>query len=79
MDGIISTLFSPIDSKKYCDYYYYLELFYFSFFVGTIATMMIGAYHKKMTNEHYAVGIGGLVFKLLMYLQCRLLYSMCVK
>ena len=79
MDGIISTLFSPIDSKKYCDYFYYLELFYFFSFVSAMTIMVIGAYHKKMTNGHFAVGIVGLVFKFLMYIQCRLLYSMCVK
>ncbi len=74
----MSTLFSPLD-KKYCDYFYYLELFYFFSFVGTILIMIIGAYHKKMTKEHISVGFGGLVFKFLMYVQCRLLYSMCVK
>ena len=75
----MSTLFSPLDSKEYCGYYYGLEIIYFAFFVGALATMMVGAYHKKLSAHHYAIGIGGLVFKLLMYIQCRLLYSMCVK
>ncbi len=79
MDSIISTLFSPINSKDYCNFYYYLEVMYFVFFIGSLITMGVGAYHKKMNTNYYIIGVSGLILKLLMYAQCRLLYSMCVK
>lgn len=75
---ITSTLFSPINSKDYCGYFYGLEVIYFILFIGGVITMVVGAYHKKLTLPHYAMGIMGLMFKFIMYAECRLLYSMCV-
>ncbi len=79
MDSIISTLFSPINSKDYCNYYYYLEVMFLVFFASSLITMSVGAYHKKMNTNYYIIGVAGLIFKLLLYAQSRLLYSMCVK
>lgn len=74
----MSTLFSPLNARDYCGYYYALEIIYFVLLVSAIFAMVIGAYHKKLNASHYGMIFAGIFFKFLMYAQSRLLYSMCM-
>lgn len=79
MDSIHNTLFAPFeDVTKYCIWYYALEVYYLIAFVFAILVAAIAGYNKKMGKGYYIALFFGLIFKLLMYAQCRLLYSMCV-
>ena len=79
MDSIHETLFSPFkDATKYCAWFYGLEIYYFFAFLFGLFTLVIAGFHKKMDTWHYVLAIAGLLFKLFLYAECRLLYSMCV-
>ena len=79
MDSINAALFAPFsDVKKYCDYYYWLEVWFFASFIFALFGFVITGYHKKAKASHYGMLIVGLIFKFLSYAQFRLLYSMCV-
>lgn len=75
----MNTLFAPFeDSSKYCLWFYGMEVYYLAAFVFALFSAIIAGYNKKMEKGHYLILFFGLIFKLLMYAQCRLLYSMCV-
>jgi len=73
----MSTLFSPVNSREFCGYFYALEIIYFVLLVSSILAVVIGAFRIKLNASHYGMAFGGILFKFLMYAQTRLLYSMC--
>ena len=77
MENITSTLFSPIDSAKYCDYFYVFSVFYFISFIFTTFKTIIG-YTPKQTGWNHFLSVMMILTKFLFYAECRLLYSMCV-
>lgn len=78
MENITSTLFSPINSAKYCDYFYILSIFSFITFIYALFSKTIEAYKVKHTGWEHFLSIMVILTKFLVYAQCRLLYSMCV-
>ena len=79
MDSIHNALFSPFeDATKYCDWFYAMEIYYLIAFVFALFGVAIAGYNKKLGLGHYIIVVFGLIFKLIAYAQCRLLYSMCV-
>ncbi len=77
MENIKSNLFSPINSAKYCDYFYVLTIFAFVAFTYSIFRPIID-YTPKQTGWHHFLSVMMILTKFLIYGQCRLLYSMCV-
>jgi uncharacterized membrane protein len=79
MDSIHDALFSPFeDATKYCVWFYGLEIYYLLAFIAGLVGLVIAGYNKKLTKSHYFLVISGLMVKLFLYAECRLLYSMCV-
>lgn len=74
----MSTLFSPVNARDYCGYFYALEIVYFVLLVSSVLAFIISAFHIKLNASHYGIVFGGIIFKFLMYAQTRLLYSMCM-
>lgn len=79
MDSIHDTLFSPFtDVTKYCVWFYGLEIYYLAAFTFGLFGLVIAGYNKKLANSHYILVVAGVMIKLFLYVECRLLYSMCV-
>ena len=75
----MDTLFAPFeDATKYCGWFYAMEVYYLAAFVFALFGAVIAGYNKKMEKGHYILLVFGLLLKLFMYAECRLLYSMCV-
>lgn len=71
----MNSLFGPLD-QSYCNYFYYLEVLFFSIFVFTIGMVL----KTIMTQKKYDATQMFLVIlqPLTMYFVNRLYYSMCV-
>lgn len=78
MENIKSNLFSPINSAKYCDYFYVLSVLSFITFIYALFSKTIEAYKTKQTGWDHFLSFMVILTKFFMYAQCRLLYSMCV-
>ena len=74
MATITDSLFAPL-GKEYCVYFYYTSIISFIFFAGGLVGGVMHLLKKK--TDLYTV-IMGLVGPALLYLNNRLLYSMCV-
>lgn len=74
MNKIEELLFSPL-GKEYCLLFYYSAIIAFVFFVAGITGGIYHVMNKKMSPFALAMG---LVSPGLLYLNNRLLYSMCV-
>ena len=73
-------LFTPLD-KKYCNYFYYLSVFSYCFFIFLILTLVWGLiFHSKKIDLYIRLNsISVIMSVFLMYFVNRLMYSMCVK
>ena len=71
----MNTLFGPLD-QSYCNYFYYLEILFFSIFVFTFGMVL----KTIITQKKYDATQMFLVIlqPLTMYFVNRLYYSMCV-
>jgi len=73
----INNLVGPID-KKYCFYFYLLSVIAVFFFAIVIVGIVYTGITKKMGLSFYALSVLYSFQFLLVYLQNRLLYNMCV-
>ena len=80
MSALHDILFSPLD-KNYCDVFYYYMIFSFLLLVaGTLSlAVVLFKVGRKIKFEIFAVGIIELLLVTIVYLQQRVLYSMCIK
>lgn len=74
MNNLEATFFSPM-GRQYCDYFYFLTVFAFIFFLFAIYDVITSLFIGK-TNIFRALLT--LIFPFLIYFNNRLLYSMCV-
>ena len=73
----MDNLFSPLD-KKYCVWFYFLEVFsYILFIIAMIGGIIYGIKNKK-SSEYYVTVFAACLSYFIMYFQNRLFYSMCV-
>ncbi len=77
MDSLNNKLFGPLD-KKYCNYFYYLTVFIFILFILSILTFLYSAIVNKFSIAQLALFLYMSLVYGAMYLQNRLLYSMCI-
>ena len=76
MDKINEIFFSPLN-KEYCAYFYFITVIFFVvLLLSMITTITTIVKSKKKVN--YLLLIGNIFTLALVYLQNRLLYSMCV-
>jgi len=69
-----NTIFAPTLGKEYCAYFIYISIFAFVFLILTI----VDAGYAIIKGEITVVsGILALMAPFIMYLQSRILYSMC--
>jgi len=75
MDNLLASLFGPLDAR-YCNYFYYLSIFFFSVFAFSLATVVLNLLKGKKVNMTTTFVI--LLQPLIVYFINRLYYSMCV-
>lgn len=71
----VQDLFSPL-SQQYCDYFYFLSIIFFVFFVLAAGQVVMNFFDKKSMKLTDALII--VTQPLLLYFINRLYYSMCV-
>jgi len=78
MSDLTDRFFSPL-GKEWCMYYYAILVFVFIFFVLSIISAVIGLFNLKKIgfNEIYLLCVP-IVMNLILYLQSRIIYSICV-
>ncbi len=75
LDGF-NSFFSPL-GKEYCNYFYFLSVFFFILAVIQVGLFVMKAMQKGSVKELPQLFIY-LLYPLLAYFQNRLLFSMCV-
>ena len=75
--SIIDDLFSPL-SKKYCVWFYYLEVFCYILFIVALFGGIIYGVQQKKSVDYFVTLFAACVSYFVMYFQNRLFYSMCV-
>lgn len=71
--------FGPL-SKKYCSYYYFMEIFAAFLFLMTLGSIFIGAFKtKKLTARYFFVALYALLPMFISYFVMRLMYTICIK
>ena len=75
LDGF-NSFFSPL-GKEYCNYFYFLSVFFFILAVIQVGLFAMKAMQKGSVKELPQLFIY-LLYPLLAYFQNRLLFSMCV-
>jgi hypothetical protein len=75
-NNFLDNIFSPL-GPQYCNYFYYLTVFFFSMFVFTAVVVLKSVFmdKKKMKISNIMII---LTQPLLLYFVNRLYYSMCV-
>lgn len=77
MNDLVHQLFGPM-SKSYCDWFFYLSVIGFVYFVSAVIIFFVLAMTKKRSGKFYfqmlLICLGYFLF---FYFQNRLLYSMC--
>ena len=73
--NFIDSLFSPL-SSQYCNYFYYLMIFFFGVFVLSAAFVLKSLFGKKKLKANEMLAL--LTQPLLLYFINRLYYSMCI-
>lgn len=78
MGDLIDTFFSPL-GKEWCVYYFAILIFVFIFLIISVISAVVGIFKlKKFTfNEVYLLCIP-IIMNLVLYLQSRIIYSICV-
>jgi len=73
-------LFTPLD-KKYCNYFYYLSVITYCFFIFMILTLVWSLlFHSKKLDIYICINsVSIIISSFLAYFVNRLMYSMCVK
>ena len=75
-NSFLDTLFSPL-GPQYCNYFYYLTVFFFAMFVFSAVVILKSFFTDKKTMKATDV-VMILTQPLLLYFVNRLYYSMCV-
>ena len=72
-------LFTPLD-KKYCDYFYYISIITYCFFIVILlTTLWCLAFETKKINYIFCMNsVSLMISSFLAYFVNRLMYSMCV-
>lgn len=73
--GVVEDMFFAPLGKEYCLYFYYSSIISFIFFA---AGLVGGVYHVMQKKMNVFSLVMGLLSPALLYLNNRLLYSMCV-
>ncbi len=76
MSDMIATIFGPLD-KQYCVIFYAISIFNFIFLVLLLITSLWVGITKKMGFSFYLNSLSIALIYAIMYLQNRLLHSMC--
>ena len=73
-------LFTPLD-KKYCNYFYYLSVIAYCFFIFMVLSLVWGLiFHSKKFDLYISLNsISIIISTFLSYFVNRLMYSMCIK
>jgi len=74
----LDSVVGPI-GQKYCVYFYILSVLAILFFVVVLGTIMWSAVTKKMKVSYVLIAVLYSGQFLLIYLQNRLLYNMCIQ
>jgi len=75
MSDLNDMLFSPLD-RRYCDYFYYLQVFSFILFAFTTVSVFLLIYRKKIAAD---VAVYSILYPFIMYFTHRIFYSMCIR
>lgn len=75
MNNIIQSLFGPLDAT-YCNYFYYLSIFFFAIFLFSSLNLLKKLFDGKKLDVQGVLIV--LLQPLLMYFINRLYFSMCV-
>ena len=67
--------FSPFDAQ-YCNYFYFLMIFFFVVFAGSVGLVAFRLFSSK--GKDNAPLYMSILHSFVLYFQSRLLYSMCV-
>ena len=78
MSDLTDRFFSPL-GKEWCMYYFAILVFVFIFFILSIISAVIGLLNLKnfTFNEIYLLSVP-VIMNLVLYLQSRIIYSICV-
>ncbi len=78
MSDLTDRLFGPL-GKEWCIYYFAILVFVFIFFILSVISAVIGLFSLKKIgfNEIYLLCVP-VVLNLVLYLQSRIIYSICV-
>ena len=74
--GGLNSFFAPL-GKEYCNYFYFLSVFFFLLGIAQVVIFVMKAMQKGSMKELPQLLIH-LLYPLLAYFQNRLLFSMCV-
>lgn len=77
LSGVVNNIVGPI-SEKYCFYFYILSVLALFFFAVIIVAIFWTGIKKKMGISFFVLSILYSMQFLLVYLQNRLLYNMCI-
>lgn len=75
MSDLNDMLFSPLD-RRFCDYFYYLQVFSFILFLFTLLSVVMLLVNKKI---RWDIAIYSILYPFIMYFTHRLFYSMCIR
>jgi len=80
MNSYIKSFFEPLP-REYCNYFYFLSIFFAIIFVLTIVSAIYGLiFNYKKFNVIFSLNMFMVIINsLLAYFVNRLLYSMCIK
>ena len=76
MNELMHTLFEPLDGG-YCNYFYYLSVFFFAVFAFSTVTVLLKVVKRKTPSLVSVLTL--LSQPLLLYFINRLQYSMCAR
>lgn len=74
---IAAYLFGPLD-RKYCNYFYYISVVSYVFFIVTILAFLYMLLFSKTKNNFITMNLFSTIFSFfLAYFANRILYTMC--
>ena len=77
MNSLNNMLFGPLD-RKYCLYFYYLTVIMFILFILSILTFLYNGFTTKFDMIKFAMFLYMSLLYGAIYIQNRILYSMCI-
>ena len=73
----MDVLFGPLEKSDYCNFFLVCTIFSFVFLLGAVFILLYNIFNNTGLVRFYN-SIMILVFYSILYLQCRILYSMCL-